>query len=328
MKKLLLLGLIFFTLSFNALAQERIITGKVFYGNNIPLRFVQVYQMHTNDFNYTDKYGVFHLVMNEKLEKNIILRHEGFTTKTITIDSANSYYTIELVADTTHILKEINNLEMYQSSYQKPRQSENLSLDFNLITDLMFNNFKSFEPLLGKENVNLLNNSGSNLLYELALNYNRFSYGISFGYCKYRDSTEILHLNLYNYQYAIRFGYNLLDSRHFRITPLVRLKWHIINLHNSDLGDGIPLEQYLTYKELDVKFEQLTGFVGCNFGYKSDLSLWGRYDRVGLGAFGGYIFQLNDKPWINSEEQILKSDKKIDIKKLNLGLYFTFYFDD
>ncbi|MEI6089022.1 MAG: hypothetical protein WCR42_01080 [bacterium] len=329
MKKLLLLGLIFIALSINVLAQERIITGRVFRKPNIPLTNVQISQPNSYNLSYTDRYGVFHLVIIERYEKTLNLKLDGFVPKTIAIDSAKSNYSIELVADTTQILSEINGVEYGTPNIQAKEYnpSARIGVDYNFIIDLMFNDFKSFEPLLGVENVDLLNSSGSNLVHELALNYHRFSYGLSFGYCKFTDSNGIIDRNLHNYQYAIRFGYNILQTWHFTITPLVRLKWQIINLHNSDFGEEIPLEQYLTNKELDLKFNQLIGFVGCNFAYKFNWAYVG-YNKVGIGMYGGYILKLNDNPWVYSEEKHLITDKKIDVKNFNFGLYFTFYFED
>jgi outer membrane receptor protein involved in Fe transport len=226
-------------------------------------------------------------------------------------------------------MSEINGVEREtaNSYYQNNKPSKKFSIDCNFMVDMMFTDFKSFEPLLGAENVDLLKQSGSNLVFELAFNYNRFSYGLSFGYDHNQDSTDMLNLNLYNYQYALRFGYNIIDSRYFRITPLVRLKWHIFDLHNSDKGDKIPLEQYLANKELDLKFNQLTGVVGCNLTYKTGVSYAG-LGNIGVGIYGGYIFKLNDKPWVYSEEQHLTTANKIDLKKLDLGFYCMFYFDD
>jgi hypothetical protein len=331
MKKLLLLGLILIVCSINAFAQERIITGRIFDENNIPLNNAQIRQSKSHKFyySYPDINGFFHLVVDEKLEMNMVVKSGGFVTKTIAIDSAKSYYSIELVRDTTLILSEINGVERNeretaQSYNQKQKPSGKNSIDYNLMCDIMFNDFKSFEPLLGVENVDLLNKSNDIIINEFALKYHRFSYGLGFGYTSFTDSSEFLDLNLYNYQYALHFGYDILDSRHFTITPLVRLKWHIFNLLNSDLGDNIPLEQYLTYKELDLKFNQLTGFVGCNLAYKTGVA-YTSLGNIGIGIYGGYLFKLNDKPWIYSEGNYLTTDKKIDIKNFNFGLYFMLY---
>ena len=339
MKKLLFLGLIFSAMSIYSLAQERIITGKVFHKNDIQLPYVQVCQPNSHNFNFTDNYGVFHLVVNEKLDKNMIISLEGFTTKTIAIDSAKSYYSIELVRDTTHILSEINGVDYRSSSsnyhtytqdnsnIQKFEPQEKTALEAFVRLDMIFNDFQSFTPLLGESNIYLLNEFTPMSVFGLNFKYHRFSYGLGFGFQDNTDSTEFLDLNLYEYQYALHFGYDILNSKHFAITPMVQLKWYIFNLHNSDWGDNIPLEQYLTYKELDIKFNQLTGFVGCNLSYKTGIS-YGGLGNIGVGVYGGYIFKLSDKPWIYSEENYLRTDKKIDIKNLNFGLYFMLYSED
>lgn len=325
MKKLLLLGLILSVLNIYAFAQERIITGKVFRKPNIPLTNVQVFQPNSHNFNYTDKDGVFHLIVNEKLEKNIIISLWGFNTKTIAIDSANSYYSIELTTDTMHIISEINGVERIErgtvtSNYEEQELLKKNTLGYFVRFDWMFNDFQSFKPLLGENNINLLNKFEAISMFGLALKNHRFSYGLGFGYLHSTDSIEFLDLNLYNYQYALHFGYDILDSRDFTITPMVRLTWHIFNLHNSDNSDKIPFEQYLTNKELDIKFNQLTGFAGCNFAYR----LYG----LRIGIYGGYIFKLNDKPWVYSQENYLTIDKKIDVKNFNFGINCILWFND
>ncbi|MEI6089024.1 MAG: hypothetical protein WCR42_01090 [bacterium] len=339
MKKLLFLGLIYSIFSINAFAQERIITGRVFHKNDIPLPYVQVCQPNSHNFNFTDNYGVFHLVINEMLDNNMIISLGGFTTKTIAIDSAKSYYSIELVADTTHILSitssipyrsaiyDSNSSAIANSNNNKQELTENITFESFIKLDYMFKDFISFLPLLGDPSIVLLNEFEPMAIIGLTLKYSRFGYGVGFGYQQFKSSTEFLDLNVHNYQYSVHFVYDILDSRHFAITPTVQFKLHNFNLHNSDNRENINLEEYLTDKEIDLKFLQWTGFVGCNLTYKTG-SVHSEFGKIGLGIYGGYMFKLMDEPIVFSQQNYLRTDKKIDIKKINFGLNLEFYFDD
>lgn len=194
--------------------------------------------------------------------------------------------------------------------------------------DIINVDFSDFESVLGSYNVENMNKAGSVFVTEIAGTYKRYYLGISFGY-KGADYNkhDSLDIEFNTLQTGLHFGYNLIDSKRFLITPKVALKWNRYRLINSDNENEIPIEQYITERDLDLRFNQLTGFVGLNLSVKLYQFNIEHTDYWALGFYGGYLFKLNNSPYVYSSKNRLTTNREIGIKDYNFGFYISYNFD-
>jgi len=186
--------------------------------------------------------------------------------------------------------------------------------------------FDDFRPLLNDINVDLMNKSDEIASFQIAGNYRRFYAGLSLGLQSLNDyDNDSLNIDFNTTQYGIHLGYQLFNTRHVQFTPKVALKWNRYRLINSAKNYEIPITHYLNERDLDLRFNQLTGFVGCNLSYmfliRRKYFLSG--DFLTIGLFGGYEWKLNDAPWIYSPQNRLIGNGKIDMKHMTIGLNFS-----
>jgi len=318
MKKLLLLGLIFVILSINALAQERIITGRVFDEENNPLFGATVCQNNTENCSYSDYQGIFHLLIKNNGNNSIFISRQGYKPQTIAlIDSVNKLIIIKMLNDTAQ--KQINEIPAQKdvSWYSK------YEITYNFQYERIFNDFSSFESYFGSENVKFMSNQSSICNFEITGRYKNVSLGILFGFNNYEKPNDSLLMKFKHRQFALNFGYDVINSKHFRFNALLGLKYHKYYIVNSENDYYIPLNLYLSNNYIDINIDQMSGFIGCNLEYKTyELSYF--TDYIAIGFFGGFIFKINEKPWIYSVANCLTSDSKINMKCFNFGINLAY----
>jgi len=190
--------------------------------------------------------------------------------------------------------------------------------------DFIFKDFGEFRTALGDSNIDMLNVNLGSITFGLSGIFNRIYAGISFGFTNYfADISDSLSIDLEYSKYGLHFGYNLVYSPRFIITPKIAIKWNRHRLINSAYDRRIPLDEYLAVRGLDIRFNQLTGFAGLRLAYKMyNPNFLGRGYWT-AGVFAGYCFKINDKPWIFSKGNRLTTDYKIHVKNLNFGLSFS-----
>jgi hypothetical protein len=202
---------------------------------------------------------------------------------------------------------------------------DEIIVDFR--TDLMFNNFDAFESVLGKHNTDYMNRS-SWLIIALGFSGTKgrhlvgFNLGISpIDYINRHDSLDITH-NLF--RFGVNYGFNLVNSGRFSIAPRAAVHWNRHRLINSG-KDHISLSQYLSDRCLDIRFNQLTGFLGLSLTFVEYFTNRAQGTTgIGFGLYGGYIVNLNAKPWIYSVGRSLHTDHKIDLRNYTFGLNISF----
>jgi len=193
--------------------------------------------------------------------------------------------------------------------------------------DVIFQDFDAFTQVLGESNVELLNRNRSVMSTGISGMFNRFYAGFSVGF--YNDFTEIadsLNLDVTKSQFALHFGYNLVYSWRFIVTPMISVNWNRNRLLNSQYDRRISLEDHLLRRDLDIRFNQLTGFVGLRVGYKvyNPNPFGGGYWTV--GGYVGYCFKINEKPWIYSHSSRLTTDHRIGVRDISFGISFSYNF--
>ncbi len=284
-----------------------------------PLWGVQLCQVATNYCRFTDMDGIFHYEMDPCLGDSIVFFRMGYCP------------VFKHIPDTLSDPLNINFPEIGLDScthlYTSKRHNK-----FGFVSaiqiDVTHIGFSEFEPLFGTDNIDLMNKPIGALSIEVGTTYKRYYAGFNFGFSTARNyEPDSLDIKFNTTQYGLHFAYNLINSRRFLITPKVAIKWNRYRLINSDKDRQIPIEQYISDRDLDVRWNQLTGFVGLNLSYKLYENNFLSTDFWTVGIYGGYYFRLTDKPWIYSKCNRLISDSKIHPKKFNIGLYFSFHFE-
>ena len=313
-KTVLLIG---FTLlaELNIFSQEMIISGNIIDENNEVMPGVSICSENRNYCCASDYYGNFRLVTDRKTEK-LFVSFVGYETIVIEqIDTISEPLTIVLKESAMGIDSPINS-----------PIGVGFGVMMGLRCDFINLSFDEFESILGKYNTDVLNRQIGTANFDIAFNYNRLHTGFGLGFSNnYHDDNDTLKIDLRNSQYALFFGYHLVNSRRWLLTPQFAVKWYRFRLINGAEDHKIPMEQYMSEKTLDVRMNQLTGFAGLHISYKFNLintffpPLWT------VGLYGGYIFKVNNTPWIYSTANRLTTNREIDLKHFNFGITFAIH---
>lgn len=323
MNKYLLTGL-FLLFASAILAQEKVITGKVMDSSGEALIGVAIYQVNSFDCAHTDPDGFFHLLMDEQYPSQLEIRLVGYHPVFISnADTISDLLRVKMIADSS---SDNHFFQKNQESYPKQRLKYGF-ISF-LQVDFIFNDFEDFRSVLKDYNVDLMNKSSGIFSIELAGTYKKYYAGLNVGWATDGDyKHDSLEIEFNTTQYGLHFGYNLLNSKRILFTPKVAVKWNRYRLLNNAKERRIPIEQYVSERDVDLRFNQVTGFIGFNLSYKLKNFYFLSTEYWTFGVYGGYAFKLNDNPWIYSRGNRLTSGGKIRVENYNIGIHFSFNID-
>ena len=225
------------------------------------------------------------------------------------------------------IIKPVHIDSNIPSSNQNERKNKFGAIFFESL-DFLYNDFSDFESILGSYNIENMKKSRNIFITEIAGIYKRYYLGISCGY-NHDDYNkhDSLDIEFNTTQFGLHLGYNLIDSKRFLITPKVALKWNRYRLINNNNEDKIPIEQYINERDLDLRFHQLTGFIGLNLSLKLYNFNIEHTDYWTIGLYGGYLFKINNNSLVYSSKNRLTTNREIGIKDYNIGIYISYNFD-
>lgn len=322
MNKIIIIGLIYFY-SLNCFAQNQLISGRVFIQDELPLFGALICQANGSQCSYSDFNGAFHIILDDEKEKSILISFLGYCPLIIeNLDTNKSPLKIYMDADIDFVLDSIDIDAIYL-------QQEKIKLGFNLMFQLnfMINDFNDFEGVLGKYNTDLMTYSIFTYNWEFGWMLKRHYGSLSFGMVNKFDNQDSLYLNFNTTQYGLSYGYNIFDSKRFNITPKASVKWIRYRLLNRSNENNYPIEQYLLRRDLDLRFNQIVGIAGLGFSYKMYKQNIINTDYWTIGIYAGYIFKLNNQPWIYSRGNRLKSDNNTKLENYYFGFNISFNVD-
>lgn len=302
LKAFILLG--FFAVIHSSVFSQEYIFGKVIDINGEPLPGVSIWMGKPKDYQASDINGEFFILKPTKSGLSMSISFVGYeTVKIENIDTV--YYPITITMEESPVL--IGQPSRYYFGFVGSMQA-----------DVLDRSFTNFESVLGKENVDNLNKLAWCSSFECAVWYRKLYFAVNIG--GYNYSVDINSVNAGKGGYktfllGTHFGYNIINSKGFLITPKIGLKWYKDRMSNYDNENRIPIEKYFAEKDLDIRFNHLVGFIGINFVYHP------------FGFYVGYAFKLNDKPWVYSCNNRLVTDHKIDFSNFNFGIGFSFTSD-
>ena len=319
---------LFFMLSFGVLslfAQNRIIVGRVLDNVNNPIYDAYVCELLNKKMEYdycsfTDKDGYFHIIPKDTLNKSLIVYAANYQPVFIgMIDTIK--YPLNII-----LQKNVYNNNNVKHNIITPISDWIIS--FSIKADMTFFTFDEFKPLIAKHNVDFLNKNIANICFELGAAYKNIYGGFNFGFNRTEDyDYDSLEIKVNSNVYALTLGYNIIDTRRFWFTPEIALKWNRYRLMNADGNDPININQYMKEKEIDLRFNQLSAYLGGRLTYKFYDSFMREPNSWSIALYGGYLFKINDKPWLYSLNNTLEHNYKLDLNHLNFGISFSFNFN-
>jgi hypothetical protein len=302
----------------NLYSQQRIITGRVIDEDEQPLPGVTIL-IDNNVYANTDFNGLFIIEIDSSLDKYLKFSFVGYETKVIEIEDSLS---------TPLLIKLFSNADPYSHPTPTPaRVIQPIGFTAGWSADFVYTNYSMFESILGSFNDSILESSSIGVNYfELGPELNRLYARIGFGYSlnSDRDYNDSVDLEVNTSLYGFSIGYDLIDSRRFLFSPFLSIKLNRYRLLNSNNDRKITLTSYIEERSLDLRFNQVTGFAGAYLAYKIKPKYYYPADNISVGAYAGYIFKMNEKPWIYTRNNRITSNEQIRIKNYSFGIQVLF----
>jgi len=302
---------------YGQLFSQQVQLGTVYNVKKEPLSGVSVSQGNNNPFYgiLSDFDGEFAIRIKENGEKSIKLISLGYVTVVLSdIDTISHPLKIVMQEEP---LTPFDNPQGYM-----PRKDNHFGFFASMAAEGLFTDFSEFESTLGRYNTDYMSGMSGALNFEFAVTHKRFMAGTGIGFSLSDNlDNDSLKCAFNTFQYNLDFGFKVLNSNRLVITPLIGLKWKRYRIINSDINRKIPLETYLSDKDLDMRFNQTYTSAALRIEYKPKKQDIEGYWSVGVD--GGYILPLNKVPWTYSRKNRLLTDKELRIDNFFFRLFIA-----
>lgn len=317
----MIIPLLFILLKSSSIYGQNKIAGIVVDRDSVPLAGVTVCQDKSENCTMTDSQGAFQLIIENIHANTLKFSFIGYKNVVInSIDTIKQDLAIQMLYDDFTDFEPIN-----YSMNPKLRWGVNFSFQLDMIEK----DFNMFSSYFGDDNIEFMNKLDVVKNWELSVSVQRYQAGLIYGwsYSGIYDN-DSLDIEFNNSLYGLSMGYKLVDSKHIAFVPKFAVKWYRFRLINNDKDRKISLNQYMTDRDLDVRLNQTIGFIGASLSYKIyKVNYIIPSDYWSVGLYGGYIFKLNDYPWIYSRQNRLMDNNKILLSDFNIGLSISFMID-
>jgi hypothetical protein len=304
--------------SLGAAAQGTVVTGIIKDNRDVPIGGATACQVSTANCTAADLNGIFHLLLEPGRDMSLKIECLGFNPVEVVIDESTDYpLTINLTP--IYIPDELFPDDSYSDRKNKVIMRSSLTMD------AVFSDFEEFAPALGSHNTDLMRYFAV-IGPELGASFSGvyFGLGIGMGY-SYQDDLDTISVDLNNTLYRLTLGYDLVNSRRIRITPLLSARWLRYRLMNYPGDRKISLTRYLDERDVDLRFNQTIAVAGLNLEYLMYSGIQGHGDYWSFGVAGGYAVKLNRTPWIYSRGNRVMTDNSIGLNPLTFSLTVSWY---
>lgn len=304
--------------SIGAAAQGTVVTGVIRDNRDVPIVGATACQVNTSNCTAADMNGIFHLLLEPDRDMSLKVECLGFNPVEVVIDES-TVYPLEINLTPIYIPDEM----FLDDSYSDLRKK--VIMRSSLTMDAVFSDFEEFTPALGSHNTDLMRYFAV-IGPELGASFSGvcFGLGIGMGY-SYQDDLDTISVDLNNTLYKLSIGYDLVNSRRVRITPLLSARWLRYRLLNYPGDRKISLSRYLDERDIDLRFNQTIAVAGLNLEYLMYSGMQGQSDYWSFGIAGGYAVKLNRNPWIWSRGNRVMTDHSIGLNPLTFSLTVSYY---
>ncbi len=257
-------------------------------------------------------------------------RFYTFITEDVAIDSIR--FSVTGFADTTLYFSDVvpNMIQVFMrfeptaeaSTYFKKKTF--VGGAFSLGGDWANLGFDGFDTYFPNYVIDSLNkrNDRITLCYDMILN--RFQFGFRFGVSSKGQplGADSMEVRTGSVMYELHGAYNVVRTKYVTMGPMLGLKWFRQRLLITSGQDVIDLPEYLATGEVDLRFHQLTAFLGAHIMLKPYRE--GQKDGANffLGAYVGYLVPLSAEPWIRTRSNKINATGSFDFPQVNFGVYF------
>ncbi len=306
------------TLSPGAAAQGTVVTGMIMDNRQVPIVGATVCQINTANCTAADINGIFHILLETGKEMNLQVKCLGFNPVEVIIDESTTF-PVKITMSSMYVPEDFYVTDNLSNDGTRAAMRSSLSLN------AVFTDFAEFTSDLGAHNTDLMDYF-SVIGPELGVTVSRlyFGFGLGMGY-NYKDDYDTLIIDLKNTSYRLTLGYDLVSSRRVRLTPLISVRWLKYRLMNYPGDRKITLTNYLSERDIDIRFNQAIAIAGLNMEYIMYSAAPGRGDYWSIGAEGGYAVKLNRTPWVYSKGNRLMTDRQIGLNHFTVGLGVSYY---
>lgn len=311
-------ALLMAALSLTAGAQGTVVTGIIQDNREVPITGARICQINTSNCTAADLDGLFHLLLEPGKGMHLKVECLGFNPVEVLIDQSTAF-PLKVTLTPMYNPDELIVYDNYKIDSKRSVMRSSLTLD------AVFTDFAEFTPELGSYNTDVMDYFAV-IGPELGATVSRvyFGFGLGLGY-SYKDDYDTLIVDLNNTLYKFNLGYDLVNSRRVRLTPLISVRWLRYRLMNYEGERKITLANYLDERDVDLRFNQTIAVVGLNMEYLMYTGSSGSRDYWSVGIEGGYAVKLNQTPWVYSKGNRIMTDNQIGLNHLTFGLSLSYY---
>lgn len=131
----------------------------------------------------------------------------------------------------------------------------------------------------------------------LAINYNHLFIGLNCYFNWNKSSSDTISIKLNQTAYSINFGYNIIISPKFLITPFIGFKYNKYRYRKSNFIEQITIDDYLTNPGYDLKLHEFSLPIGINmnFNYKNWFSYGLQISYINPLTHLSYLYSDNNR---------------------------------
>ena len=184
--------------------------------------------------------------------------------------------------------------------------------------------FDQYINEIGLENVEILNNTSTQYVFDIHGYMNKFYLSIGGGFIEEEKKLDSIRIRASSGHIGAYFGYNVLNNW-ITITPTIGLLTYRSRLFNSSATEPEQLDKYIQNKEIDLKMRKYFGSGGIDVNIKLNKNATNIGDYYLLGFRTHYLVGLHNNTILKSRETKLLSNSSIDFGNLHFRVAFQVF---
>jgi len=263
----------------------------------------------------TDAKGAFHLVVDTTQDFEFEIISYGYYKKEISLD--------EIPTEPIFIsLERDSSVALYGSSQYPYTPPSTYPSEVGMGLEFLQKDFSDFESILGNLNTKQLGRLPVAFTFDFGKDFNRFYTGVVFGFFYNENKIgDTLRIQTNQTLYAFQIGYKLIDAKHMVFMPTASAKLYRYRLINGNVGNNIPLNNYVENGDLDIRIRQGIFDFGATLGFKKIPKNAFDNNHLIAGLQFGIPIKMSKTPKINGLISTIDTDRKIEFGDFTIGIF-------